>query len=117
MVNVYDYAHNLARALKESEESKAYQAALVKIKGKASIESMIGDFHKKQLELQAQMLQGKELTEAQKGALESLYGVIAQNPDAAAFLMAEQRLGNLVNDIMKIVGDAVQMDSFGLGNR
>lgn len=117
MVNVYDYAHNLARALKDSEEARAYQAALAKIKGKSSIESMIGDFHKKQFELQAQVLQGKELTESQKGALETLYGVIAQNPDAAAFLMAEQRLGSLVNDIMKIVGDAVQMESFGLGKQ
>ncbi|HLO03131.1 MAG TPA: YlbF family regulator [Symbiobacteriaceae bacterium] len=116
MVNVYDYAHSLARALKESEESKAYQAALAKIKGKTTIEAMIGDFHKKQIELQAQMLQGKELTDGQKGALESLYAVIAQNPDAAAFLMAEQRLGGLVNDIMKIVGESVQMESFGLNN-
>jgi cell fate (sporulation/competence/biofilm development) regulator YlbF (YheA/YmcA/DUF963 family) len=115
MVNVYDYAHNLAKALKDSEESRAYQQALAKIKGRTALESMLRDFHQKQFELQAQIYEGKEPTSEQKGALERLYTVIAQNPDAAAFLSAEQRLGNLMNDIIKIVGEAVEMESFGLG--
>lgn len=117
MVNVYDYAHNLAKALKGSEEAQAYRQALSRIKGRSAVESMLRDFHQKQFELQAQVFQGKEPTESQKGALEKLYGVIAQNPEAAAFLMAEQRLGNLMNDIMKIVGEAVEMESFGLGGK
>jgi cell fate (sporulation/competence/biofilm development) regulator YlbF (YheA/YmcA/DUF963 family) len=114
MVNIYDYAHNLARALKECQEYKAYKEALAKIKGKP-VERLIADFHKRQLELQAQVFQGKELTEAQKEGLQNLYTALAQHPDAAAFLAAEQRLGTLVGDITKIIGEAVEMETFGLG--
>jgi cell fate (sporulation/competence/biofilm development) regulator YlbF (YheA/YmcA/DUF963 family) len=114
MVNIYDYAHSLARALKESQEYKTYQEALAKIKGKP-VEQMIADFHKRQLELQAQVYQGKQLTEAQKEGLQHMYGALAQHPDAAAFLRAEERLGTLLADITKIIGEAVEMETFGLG--
>lgn len=110
MVNVHDYAHSLARALKESPEHKAYTAAKSRIKGKRSAEEMVADFHKKQLELQTQAMQGKEPSDQQKAALQQLYSVIQGDPDARDYLMAEQRLGVLLQDIYKIIGDAVDFD-------
>lgn len=110
MVNVHDYAHSLARALKESPEHKAFQAARERIRGKAAAEQMVADFHKKQVELQTQALQGKEPTAEQKESLERLYGVLQGNPDVAAFLAAEQRLSVLLNDVYKILGDALDLD-------
>ncbi|MBP2016835.1 cell fate (sporulation/competence/biofilm development) regulator YlbF (YheA/YmcA/DUF963 family) [Symbiobacterium terraclitae] len=110
MVNVYDHAHSLARALKESHEYRSFVAAREKIKGKASAEKMIEDFHKRQLELQAQVLQGKELTQEQKEGLERLYSVLSQDVDIRDYLMAEQRLGTLLNDVYKIISDAVDVE-------
>lgn len=110
MINVHDHAHSLARALKESPENKAFQAARSRIKGKKAKEQMIEDFHKKQLELQTQALQGKEPTEQQKEALQKLYDVIQNDPDVRDYLMAEQRLSILLNDIHKIIGDAIEIN-------
>ncbi|HEY8347754.1 MAG TPA: YlbF family regulator [Symbiobacteriaceae bacterium] len=110
MVNVYDYAHNLARALKECPENKAFQAARAKIKGKPAAEQMVADFHKKQLELQSQALQGKEPTEEQKEGLQRLYNIIQTDPDVREYLMAEQRLAVLLQDIQKIIADAIEAD-------
>jgi cell fate (sporulation/competence/biofilm development) regulator YlbF (YheA/YmcA/DUF963 family) len=111
MVNVYDYAHSLARALKESPEYRAYQSAHVKVKTKPSAEQMVKDFHKKQIELQSLALQGKEPTQAQKDALERLYGVISGDSDVREFLQAEQRLSVILNDVYKILGDALEIES------
>lgn len=110
MVNVHDYAHSLARALKESQENKAFQAARSRIKGKAAAAKMIADFHKKQMELQSQVLQGKELTQEQQDGLQKLYAVLAQDADIRDYLAAEQRLGTLLSDVYKIIGDAVEAD-------
>jgi len=114
MVNVHDYAHSLARALKESQEHKAFLAAKSRITGKATAEKLIADFHKKQMELQAQVLQGKELTQEQQEGLQRLYAVLAQDADIRDYLAAEQRLGTLLSDVYKIIGEAVEADlSFG----
>jgi cell fate (sporulation/competence/biofilm development) regulator YlbF (YheA/YmcA/DUF963 family) len=109
MVNVYDYAHSLARALKESPEYRAYQAAHARIKSKPSAEQMVKDFHKKQLDLQSQAMQGKEPTEEQKDALQRLYGVISGDSDVREYLQAEQRLSVILNDVYKILGDALEV--------
>ncbi len=109
MVNVHDYAHSLARALKDSPEHKAFTAAKSRVKGNSAAEAMIEDFHKKQYEAQALMLQGKELPAAQKEAIERLYGVVSGHADVRDFIMAEQRLSILLNDVLKIIGDAVDL--------
>jgi cell fate (sporulation/competence/biofilm development) regulator YlbF (YheA/YmcA/DUF963 family) len=110
MENLYDHAHHLARALRESDAFKAFQAAKAKIKGKGSAEAMIADFHKKQLELQTQALQGKEPTTEQKESLERLYGVISGDLDVREYLTAEQRFMVIINDVYKILGEAIDAD-------
>lgn len=110
MINPYDQAHSLARALKESQEYKAFLTAKERIKGKASAEQMIGDFHKRQMDLQALVLQGKELTQEQREGFEKLYSVLTQDADIKEYLIAEQRLGTLLGDIYKIIGEAVEVD-------
>lgn len=110
MVNVYDYAHSLARALKESQEYRAYQAARTRIKAKPSAEAMVKDFHKKQLDLQTLIMQGKEPSKEQKDGLERLLGVIQGDPDVREYLGAEQRLSVILNDIYKILGEAIEVD-------
>lgn len=109
MVNIHDHAHNLARALKESQENRAFQAAKARVQGKPA-EKMIADFHKRQMELQAQVLQGKELSNEQKDGLQKLYAVLAQDADIRDYLAAEQRLGTLLGDVYKIIGDACEID-------
>lgn len=110
MVNVYDHAHSLARALRESQEYRTLVAAREKIKGNSAVENMIKDYHTKQMELQALQLQGKEPSAAQKAAFEQLASVIQSSVDARDYLMAEARFGTMLQDIYKIIGEAVEVD-------
>lgn len=110
MMNVHDYAHSLARALKESTEYRAFRAAKDRVKDNSAARQMIDDFHKKQIELQSLALQGKEPTREQQEPLQRLYGVIQGHADVREFLAAEQRLGVLLSDIYKIIGDAVDLE-------
>ncbi|HYF91961.1 MAG TPA: YlbF family regulator [Symbiobacteriaceae bacterium] len=110
MVNVYDYAHSLARALKEAPEYRAFVAARTKLKARPSAEEMVRDFHKKQLDLQTLIMQGKEPPKEQKEALERLYAVISGDSDVREFLTAEQRFSVILNDVYKILGEAVDVE-------
>lgn len=110
MVNVYDYAHSLARALKESDEYRTLQSTRNRLKAKPSAEEMVRDFHKKQIDLQTLMMQGKEPPKEQREALERLYAVIQGDSDVREFLMAEQRFSVILNDVYKILGEAVDVD-------
>jgi cell fate (sporulation/competence/biofilm development) regulator YlbF (YheA/YmcA/DUF963 family) len=107
MVNVYDYAHNLARALKECPEYHAFQNARTRLKAKPAALEMVKDFQKKRLDLQAIVFQGKEPPKEQKEALERLLGVIQGDADVRDYLMAEERFGVIVNDVSKIISDAI----------
>lgn len=114
MVNVYDYAHSLARALKDSEEYKAFQSARDRLKSRPAAEEMVRDFHKKQLDLQTLIYQGKEPSREQKEALERLAAIVQGDSVARDFLLAEQRFGVIIQDVYKILGDAIDMDVPGL---
>jgi len=114
MVNVHDYAHNLARALKDSPEVRSFATAKAKIKGNQTAEQMVGDIHKRQLDLQTLAMQGKEPSPQQKEALEQLFAVVQGHSDVRDYLMAEQRLGILMNDIYKIIGGAIDLDGVNL---
>lgn len=109
MVNVHDYAHNLARALKESPEHKAYTAAKGRLKERPTAEQMVTDFHKKQIELQAAMMQGKEPSAEQQEQIQQLYGIIQGDSDVREYLTAEQRLSVLLNDVYRILGEAMDL--------
>lgn len=109
MVNVHDHAHSLARALKESPEYKAFAAAKKRLEANKGAQQMVGDFHNKQIEVQSLVLQGQKPSAAQQEALQKLYGVIQGSIDARDYLAAEQRLATILNDIYKIIGDAVEL--------
>lgn len=110
MINVHDYAHNLARALKECPEHKAYLAARAKVRARPTAEQMVADFHKRQMELQALSMEGKEPTEQQREALQQFYAVLQTDADVREYLHAEQRLSVLLSDIYRILGDALELD-------
>lgn len=110
MVNIHDYAHNLARALRESPEYRSYKAAREKIKSNAAAKQMIEDFQRRRLELQALSLEGKEPSKEKQEALSQLLTVISGHADAREYLAAEQRFGVLMGDVYKIIGDAVELD-------
>ena len=60
-MNIYDIAHNLARAIKNSDEFKNYKAIKDEVTAVPALNDMLVDFQQKQFQIQAAQLSGQEL--------------------------------------------------------
>lgn len=106
-MNVYDQAHGLAQAIRESEEFKQYQAQKEILDKNEELAKIVADFQQKQLELQAKTLTGEELGEDFQAKVQELYGIIIQDPLAAQYMQAEMRFSIMMNDVYKILGEVM----------
>lgn len=110
-MNVYDAAHNLSGAIKESQEYKDYISWKEKIDANPELSNMINDFEAKQMELQAKQMTGGEITEDAQKTIQDLYGIVMKDPSAAGYLQAQMRFSIMMSDVYKILGEAM-----GIGN-
>jgi len=109
-----DVAHELARTLKESDEFKQFLKSKEKVMSDSNNHKMIRDFQLKQWEIrEAQMLE-TEVSEEKQQELERLYSLVSLNPAAREYLEAEFEVSRMVNDIQKIIGEAIQ-DALPIG--
>lgn len=109
-MSVYDSAYKLKDELIESAEVKDYKASWEKIKQNPQNKKMIDDFRMKQIEIQAMQLSGEEPDKEKLEQIEKLYSVISLNPEINNFLQCEYRFGVLMNDITKIISEAIDID-------
>lgn len=107
-MNVHDGAHNLARALKESQEYKEYMELKAKASENSDLAAMLNDFQAKQFEIQTKQMMGGELGPEMMEQVQSLYQILMKDPLAAQYIQAEVRFSLLVNDVYAILGDAIK---------
>lgn len=110
-MNVYDEAHNLAKAIKESEEFKQYEKTKKTIDENPELSKMLGDFQGKQLELQTKQMMGEEMGSEMMESIQNLYAIIMKDPVAAEHMQNEMRFSLMMNDVYQILGDAMGMGS------
>jgi cell fate (sporulation/competence/biofilm development) regulator YlbF (YheA/YmcA/DUF963 family) len=106
-MNVYDQAHNLARALRESEEYKLLLQARRSLDTDAKNKEMLVNFRKLQWELEEQKALGKDVPEDKLHQMEQLGQLVSINPSLKNYLNAEFSFGRLMTDIQKILSDAL----------
>ena len=106
-MNVYNEAHNLAQAIKECDETKQYKEMKEKLDAKPELASAVADFMNHQMELQYMQMQGQEPDEHLMGHIQELYGILMSDPLAADYMQAEMRLSIMMNDVYKIIGEAI----------
>jgi len=109
-MNVYDQAHGLAQAIKASEEFKQYNDVKGRVKANPELDNMLKDFQKKQFELQAKQMMGEEVTAESMAAVQSLYGIMANDPLCAEYLQAEMRFSLMMKDVYEIIGEVAGME-------
>lgn len=104
-MNVYDQAHALANAMKQSDEYKEY-AKLRDIAYEDSTNKELLDAYKRlQYKTQARMAGGERVDEDDLKKLQQIASLLQFNPDASAYLMAEFRFQHMLADIYKILAD------------
>lgn len=106
-MNVYNEAHNLAKAIKECDELKQYIELKKEIDANEELASAIADFQSKQMEFQLSQMSGKEPDAEMTGKIQELYAILMRDPKAAQYLQAEMRFSMMMNDVYKILGDAI----------
>ena len=107
-MNVYDEAHNLARALKESDEYKQYVDLKATASQNEELSAMLNDFQGKKFEVQAKQMMGEALGPEMMEQIQSLYQILLKDPLASQYVKAEMRFSILVNDVYAILGEVVK---------
>ncbi len=108
-MNVYDEAHNLAKAIKESNEFSEFDRMRAEVEKDEEISEMLKNLQKMQIEIQTAQFQGEEIDQALIGRIQSLGTMLATKPLAAEFMKAEANFSIMMNDVFQIIGEAVGM--------
>ena len=115
-MNVYDQTHQLATAIKESEEFKHYDHSRQLMEQNPELNDAMKDFMKKQFEMQAQQMMGEEVNPEMIGQLQQLSTILMQDPTAAEYLQNQMRFSMMMSDVYKIIGDVADFGLDPLGN-
>jgi len=106
-MNHYDYAHNLARALKESDEYQGLLKARKELEGDAKNKEMLLELRRLQWDMQKAHVLQKEVDEVTRRRMEQLGELAGANRTIQEYLTAEYRFGQIMDDIQKILSDAL----------
>lgn len=108
MVNPYDKANELGRALKNSKEYLEYIEAKEKISKDEKNKEILEDFNKKQKEVQMMAINGKEVEPEKMAKIQEMYKVLVDNPAIKEYFDIEVRFNVMLADINKIIAESVK---------
>lgn len=106
-MNIYDRAHELAKALQNSEEYQNLLVAKKGIDGDEQARKMVKDFVTKQMEIEYEMMAGKKQDQEKTEQLQKLYTLLAYNKGAKNFLDTYLRFQRTSADVYKIIGESI----------
>lgn len=114
-MNVYDQAHQLATAVKGSEEFKQYDAVKKKIEQSPDLEKAIKDFMNRQFEIQASQMMGQEPDQETIQQMQQLSAALMADPTAAEFIQCQMRFSMMMADVYKIIGEVADLGLDAMG--
>jgi len=114
-MNVYDKAHQLAKALKDSSEYNSFKELQKKLDENPSIKNMMEDFKKQRFEVQSAQMRGQQVEADKLSKLEELQRHIMEEDIVAEYMEAEYRFTQMVTEIYKIIGESIEVDIVGEG--
>ncbi len=110
MSYVYDQAHNLAKAIRNSEEYKTYVEKRKVVYANEKNKEMVEDFKNRVMKIQMDQIAGKEVDPEEIEKANNLENVLMLNTSINEFLTAELRFSQLVQDINNIIGKAIDVE-------
>lgn len=107
-MNFYDKAHELTRALKETNEYKEYIQLKKELKTNEEKYKMVKDFKDQQRNHQVKYINGQEVTKEELEHMQNLYSILIQDEKIRKLLECEMKIDVFLADMQKIVGEAVK---------
>ena len=109
-MNPYDQAHELVRALKDSEEYRDYMRLKETAYDDSTNKALLDEYKKLQFRLQAKLAAGESMPQDDTQRLTQIGALLQFNPDVSAYLMAEFRFQRMLSDVFKILADVAGID-------
>ena len=108
-MNVYDEAHNLARAIKESNEHIEFENLRKQVESDPNLSDMLKQLHQLQFAVQTAQMTGQTPDENTMKQFQSVYTMLSANPTAAQYMQAEMRLSLMIKDVLDILGETINI--------
>ena len=109
-MNIYDKAHELAAALKNSDQFKMYEKAKTAAMENETNKALLMEYKRLQYQLQVQMASGGKALAEDMERYQKLTALLQMSNEATAYMMAEFQLQKTLADIYKILGEAAGID-------
>lgn len=103
MSTIYDNAHELERALRESEEFNSLKEAYNDVMGNEISKKLFEKFRDSQMELQEKQMSGAEITEEDVEQARSVVEDVQQHENISKLMEEEQRLNQVINEVSQII--------------
>ena len=79
----------------------------MQLKNKPELDKMMQDFQAKSMEIQLKQMSGEQPDAEEMQKLQQLYGIVAMDPMASAYMEAEMRFSLMMKDVYEIIGEAI----------
>jgi|SRR5690625_1281136 len=103
MANIYDYAYDLEKAIRKSDEYENLRKAFKEVMADPSSRKMFEDFRRFQADLQLKQMQGEEISEEELVNAQKRFEVIRQHKLISELMAMEDRMNVVMEDISRIV--------------
>ena len=107
-MNVYDEAHSLAKAIRESNEFKEFDRIRKAVDDDKETSDMLKELTELQMQLQTAQLTGQQPDKDTFARFQSLNTMAMTKPLAMQYLQAQFALATMMNDVFGIVGEAIK---------
>ena len=107
-MNVYDQAHDLAKAIKESNEFREFDRMRKAVDDDKETSDMLKELTELQVQLQTAQLSGQQPDKDVFARFQSLNTMAMTKPLAMQYLQAQFALATMMNDVFGIVGEAIK---------
>jgi cell fate (sporulation/competence/biofilm development) regulator YlbF (YheA/YmcA/DUF963 family) len=106
--NPYDKAHDLARAIKDSETYQAYVLAQKQLEQNSEAKEKIRQFRTRQMEVNQAQILGQAQADDKVTGLALEYAKLNQDKSIAEFFNAEALFVQMFSDIQQIIQKSIE---------
>ena len=107
-MNVYDEAHSLAKAIRESNEFREFDRIRKEVDNDKECSEMLKELTELQVQLQTAQLTGQQPDKDTFARFQSLSRMVMTKPLAAQYMQAQMAIATMMNDVFGIVGESIK---------
>lgn len=112
MINIHDKAYELANSIKQLDEVKKLKELSEVIEGDENLKSLIKELREVQILVFNEQRVNGNLEKSTEDKFREVSQKVMTNPTVSEYVQYEQKVGIIVDDLMKILNEAFGIQSF-----